>query len=136
MTLNDNDMDKIGKVLLVIFCFLMLMFSIESNAQTFTVTKDELRSNYVIDFIDEYNDSYYVNGDKVIIKGKLDLSQKEYKQLIKDIKKALKYKEYEVDRPNYAVIKYSFIRDSVWVYYNKKAFSAVKLDLEYLNSKL
>ena len=136
MTLNDNDMDKIGKILLVIFCFLMLMFSIESNAQTFTVTKDELRSNYVIDFIDEYNNTYYVNGDKVIIRGKLDLTQKEYKQLIKDIKKALKYKEYEVDRPSYAVIKYSFIRDSVWVYYNKKAFSAVKLDLEYLNSKL
>ena len=136
MILNDKDMDVIGKVLLVIFCFLMLMFSIESNAQTFTVTKDELRSNYVIDFIDEYNDSYYINGDKVIIRGKLDLTQKEYKQLIKDIKKALKYKEYEVDRPSYAVIKYSFIRDSVWVYYNKKAFSAVKLDLDYLNSKL
>ena len=71
------------------------------------------------------------------IKGQeLDLTQKEYKQLIKDIKKALKYNEYEVDRPNYAVIKYSFIRDSVWVYYNEKAFSAVKLDLDYLNSKL
>ena len=136
MILNDKDMDVIGKVLLVIFCFLMLMFSIESNAQTFTVTKDELRSNYVIDFIDEYNDSYYINGDKVIIRGKLDLTQKEYKQLIKDIKKALKYKEYEVDRPSYAVIKYSFIRDSVWVYYDRKAFSAVKLDLDYLNSKL
>jgi hypothetical protein len=95
-----------------------------------------MHNHYVIDFIDEYNDSYYVNGDKVIIKGKLDLTQKEYKQLIKDIKKALKYKEYEVDRPSYAVIKYSFIRDSVWVYYNQKAFSAVKLDLDYLNSKL
>ena len=136
MKLTNKDMDVIGKVLLVIFCFLMLMFSIESNAQTFTVTKDELRSNYVIDFIDEYNDSYYINGDKVIIRGKLDLTQKEYKQLIKDIKKALKYKEYEVDRPSYAVIKYSFIRDSVWVYYDRKAFSAVKLDLNYLNSKL
>ena len=124
--LSDKNMDAIGKVLLVIFCFLMLMFSIEAKAQTFTVTKDELHNHYVIDFIDEYNDSYYVNGDKFVIKGKLDLTQKEYKQLIKDIKKALKYKEYEVDRLSYAVIKYSFIRDSVWVYYNKKAFSAVK----------
>ena len=129
-------MEAIGKVILVIIAFLAFMYSIESNAQTFTVTKCDMHDHYVIDFIDEYNDSYYVNGDKVIIKGKLDLTQKEYKQLIKDIKKALKYKEYEVDRPNYAVIKYSFIRDSVWVYYNKKAFSAVKLDLDYLNSKL
>ena len=129
-------MEAIGKVILVIIAFLAFMYSIESNAQTFTVTKCDMHDHYVIDFIDEYNDSYYVNGDKVIIKGKLDLTQKEYKQLIKDIKKALKYKEYEVDRPSYAVIKYSFIRDSVWVYYDRKAFSAVKLDLDYLNSKL
>jgi hypothetical protein len=92
MTLNDNDMDKIGKVLLVIFCFLMLMFSIET--------------------------------------------EKEYKQLIKDIKKTLKYSEHEINRQKYAVIKYGWVADSVWVYYNQKAFSAVKLDLEYLNSKL
>jgi hypothetical protein len=134
MKINNKTSDAISKVLLVIFAFILLLLSIESNAQSFSV--DKVNKNYVIDFIDEYNDSYYVNGDKVIIKGKLDLTQKEYKQLIKDIKKALKYKEYEVDRPNYAVIKYSFIRDSVWVYYNQKAFSAVKLDLEYLNSKL
>lgn len=136
MMLTDRHMEAIGKVILVIIAFLAFMYSIEGNAQTFTVTKCDMHDHYVIDFIDEYNDSYYVNGDKVIIKGKLDLTQKEYKQLIKDIKKALKYNEYEVDRPNYAVIKYSFIRDSVWVYYNEKAFSAVKLDLDYLNSKL
>ena len=133
---KNTTLDALSKVLLVIFAFLLLLFSIESRSQTFTVTKCDMHDHYVIDFIDEYNDSYYVNVDKVIIKGKLDLTQKEYKQLIKDIKKALKYKEYEVDRPSYAVIKYSFIRDSVWVYYNKKAFSAVKLDLDYLNSKL
>jgi hypothetical protein len=136
MKMNNKTLDALSKILLVIFAFILLLFSIESKAQTFTVTKSDMHDHYVIDFIDEYNDSYYVNGDKVIIKGKLDLTQKEYKQLIKDIKKALKYKEYEVDRPNYAVIKYSFIRDSVWVYYNEKAFSAVKLDLDYLNSKL
>ena len=133
---NNKLLDALSIVLLVIFAFILLLFSIESRAQTFTVTKCDMHDHYVIDFIDEYNDSYYVNGDKVIIKGKLDLTQKEYKQLIKDIKRALKYKEYEIDRPSYAVIKYSFIRDSVWVYYNKKAFSAVKLDLDYLNSKL
>ena len=60
MKLTNKDMDAIGKVLLVIFCFLMLMFSIEAKAQTFTVTKDELHNHYVIDFIDEYNNSYYV----------------------------------------------------------------------------
>ena len=136
MKLNDKDMDAIGKVLLVIFCFLMLMFSIESNAQTFTVTKCDTHDHYVIDFIDEFDDTYYINGDKVISKGKLDLTEKEYKQLIKDIKKTLKYTEHEINRQSYAVIKYGWVRDSVWVYFNKKAFSAVKSDIDYLNSKL
>ncbi len=136
MILNDKDMDVIGKVLLVIFCFLMLMFSIESNAQTFTVTKCNMHDHYVIDFIDEFDDTYYINGDKVISKGKLDLTEKEYKQLIKDIKKTLKYTEHEINRQSYAVIKYGWVRDSVWVYFNKKAFSAVKSDIDYLNSKL
>ena len=136
MILNDKDMDVIGKVLLVIFCFLMLMFSIETKAQTFTVTKCDMHDHYVIDFIDEFDDTYYINGDKVISKGKLDLTEKEYKQLIKDIKKTLKYSEHEINRQKYAVIKYGWVADSVWVYYNQKAFSAVKLDLEYLNSKL
>ena len=44
MKITDKDMDKIGKVLLVIFCFLMLMFSIETKAQGYTVTK--IVSNY------------------------------------------------------------------------------------------
>ena len=136
MILNDKDMDVIGKVLLVIFCFLMLMFSIESNAQTFTVTKCNMHDHYVIDFIDEFDDTYYINGDKVISKGKLDLTEKEYKQLIKDIKKTLKYTEHEINRQSYAVIKYGWVKDSVWVYFNKKAFSAVKSDINYLNSKL
>ena len=136
MKLTDKDMDKIGKVLLVIFCFLMLMFSIETKAQTFTVTKCDMHDHYVIDFIDEFDDTYYVNGDKVINKGKLDLTEKEYKQLIKDIKKTLKYTEHEINRQSYAVIKYGWVKDSVWVYFNKKAFSAVKSDIDYLNSKL
>ena len=136
MKLNDKDMDVIGKVLLVIFCFLMLMFSIEGKAQTFTVTKCDTHNHYVIDFIDEFDDTYYINGDKVISKGKLDLTEIEYKQLIKDIKKTLKYTEHEINRQSYAVIKYGWVRDSVWVYFNKKAFSAVKSDIDYLNSKL
>ena len=135
MKLNDKDMDMIGKVLLVIFAFLMLMFSIETKAQTFTVTKCDMHDHYVIDFIDEFDDTYYINGDKVISKGKLDLTEKEYKQLIKDIKKTLKYTEHEINRQSYAVIKYGWVRDSVWVYFNKKAFSAVKSDINYLNSK-
>ena len=134
MKLTNKDMDAIGKVLLVIFCFLMLMFSIESNAQSFSVNKVD--KTYIINFIDEFDDTYYINGDKVLVRANLTLSEKEYKQLIKDIKKTLKFKEHEIDRDNYAVIKFGWVNDSVWVYKNKRAFSAVNSDIEYLNSKL
>ena len=134
MKLTNKDMDAIGKVLLVIFCFLMLMFSIESNAQSFSVNKVD--KTYIINFVDEFDDTYYINGDKVLVRANLTLSEKEYKQLIKDIKKTLKFNEHEIDRDNYAVIKFGWVNDSVWVYKNKRAFSAVKSDIEYLNSKL
>ena len=133
---NNKTLDALSKVLLVIFAFILLLFSNESRAQTFTVTKCDMHDHYVIDFIDEFDDTYYVDGSKVISKGKLDLTEKEYKQLIKDIKKTLKYTEHEINRESYAVIKYGWVRDSVWVYFNKKAFSAVKSDINYLNSKL
>ena len=134
MKLTNKDMDAIGKVLLVIFCFLMLMFSIESNAQSFSVNKVD--KTYIINFVDEFDDTYYINGDKVLVRANLTLSEKEYKQLIKDIRKTLKFNEHEIDRDNYAVIKFGWVNDSVWVYKNKRAFSAVKSDIEYLNSKL
>ena len=51
MKITDNDMDKLGKVLLVIFAFMMLMFSIETKAQGYTVTKIE--GNYEINFLDD-----------------------------------------------------------------------------------
>ncbi len=134
MMINDKQLDAIGKVLLVIFAFVLFMFSIESKAQSFSV--DKVNENYIIDFVDEFDDTYYVDGSKIIVRGKLDLNEKQYKQLIKDIKKTLKYNSYELDRPNYAVIKYNWVKDSAWVYWDKKAFSVTKRDIKYLNSKL
>ena len=136
MEKKNKTMDALSKLLLVIFAFILLLFSIESKAQSFTVTKCDMHNHYVIDFVDEFNDTYYIDGNKVIVKGKLDLDEKQYKQLIKDIKKTLKYNEYELDRANYAVIKYNWVRDSAWVYWNEKAFSVTKKDIEYLKSKL
>tara|TARA_A100001515_G_C4558356_1_gene205758 strand:- start:17 stop:421 length:405 start_codon:yes stop_codon:yes gene_type:complete len=134
MKITDNDMDKIGKVLLVIFAFMMLMFSIETKAQGYTVTKIE--GNYEINFLDEFADQWYLDGEPIAVYGKLNLNEKEYKQLIKDIKRTLKQISTELIRPSYEVLKYSWVKDSVWVYKNEKAFSVTKKDLEYLNSKL
>ena len=129
-------MEAIGKVILVITAFLAFMYSIEGNAQTYTVTKCDMHNHYVIDFEDEFIDNHYFEGERVKYYGKLDLTQNEYKQLIKDIKKSLKQTEIEIDRENYAVLKYGWVKDTVWVYYNEKAFSVTKKDISILNNKL
>tara|TARA_B100000886_G_C20164268_1_gene383380 strand:+ start:67 stop:480 length:414 start_codon:yes stop_codon:yes gene_type:complete len=134
--LTDEDLNAAGKVLLVIVAFVILLFSTQSNAQTYTISKSLVDSNYVIDFEDEFIDNHYFEGQRVKYYGKLDLTENEYKQLIKDIKKSLKQKEIEIDRANYAVLKYGWVKDTVWVYYDEKAFSVTKKDISILNSKL
>ena len=127
-------MDAFGKLLLVIIAFIAFMYSVESNAQTYSV--DKIDDRFIIKFEDEFIDNHYFEGQRITYYGKLDLSEQEYKQLIKDIKKTLKYNEHELDRPKYAVLNYSWVKDTVWVYYNKKAFSVTKKDIKILNSKL
>ena len=134
MKLTDKDMDVIGKVLLVIFCFLMFMFSTSANAQTYSV--DKINDRFIIKFEDEFIDNHYFEGQRITYYGKLDLSEQEYKQLIKDIKKTLKYNSYELDRPKYSVLNYGWVKDTVWVYYDEKAFNVTKKDIKILNSKL
>ena len=125
-------MNKIRKSIGIIFLFL----SINLYSQAYTVTKCDMHDHYVISFIDEFNDKWFLNGEEIISYGKLDLTKKEYLQLIKDIKKTLKQPEKELDRASYAVIKYGWVKDSVWIYHDKKAFSVTINDIDYLNSKL
>ena len=112
----------------------LLFLSLNLYSQGYTVTK--IDSKYEINFLDEFADQWYLNGEPIAVYGELSLTEKEYKQLIKDIKKTLKQSSQEVIRSSYEVLKYSWVKDSVWVYKNEKAFSVTKKDLEYLNSKL
>ena len=113
---------------------LLCLFSLSLYSQGYTVTK--IDSKYEINFLDEFADQWYLNGEPIAVYGELSLSEKDYKQLIKDIKKTLKQTSKEVIRSSYEILKYSWVKDSVWVYKNEKAFSVTKKDLEYLNSKL
>tara|TARA_R100001163_G_scaffold56023_1_gene43630 strand:+ start:1623 stop:2024 length:402 start_codon:yes stop_codon:yes gene_type:complete len=131
-----NKFELIDYFMIFAIAFFILIGTMSTMAQSYTVTKCEMHDHYVISFIDEFNDRWYVDGEEVISYGKLDLTKKEYVQLIKDIKKTFKQSEKELDRANYAVIKYGWVRDSVWVYWDNKAFSVTKEDIEYLNSKL
>ena len=130
----NNNIDDFVSILIIIFFILIGTLSV--SAQTFTVTKCDMHDHFIIDFKDEFIDNHYFEGQRITYYGKLDLSEQEYKQLIKDIKKTLKYNEHELDRPKYSVLNYSWVKDTVWVYYNKKAFSVTKKDIKILNSKL
>jgi len=112
----------------------LLFLSLNLYSQGYTVTK--IDSKYEINFLDEFADQWFLNGEPIAVYGELSLTEKEYKQLIKDIKKTLKQTSTELIRPSYEVLKYSWVKDSVWVYKNEKAFSVTKSDIEYLNSKL
>ena len=116
--------------------FFLLIGTLNVFAQSYTVTKCEMHDHYVISFIDEFNDKWFLDGEEIISYGKLDLTKKEYTQLIKDLKKTFKQEEKELDRASYAVIKYGWVKDSIWIYHDKKAFSVTREDIEYLNSKL
>ena len=112
----------------------LLFLSLNLYSQGYTVTK--IDSKYEINFLDEFADQWYLNGEPIAVYGELSLTEKEYKQLIKDIKKTLRQTSTELIRPSYEVLKYSWVKDSVWVYKNEKAFSVTKEDINYLNSKL
>ena len=127
-------MYRAGQVILVIIAILAFLYSTSSNAQTYSIEK--LNDRYVIEFEDEFIDNHYFNGERIYYFGKLNLSEEEYKQLIKDIKKSLKQAEIEIDRANYAVLKYSLVNDTVWVYRDEKAFSVSKEDIKIFRNKL
>ena len=88
MIINDKHMYKAGQVILVLIAILAFLYATSSNAQTYSVEK--LNDRYVIEFEDEFQDQWYLDGEKIINYGKINLSVDEYKQLIKDIKKILK----------------------------------------------
>jgi hypothetical protein len=131
-----NKFELIDYFMIFAIVFFILIGTMTTVAQSYTVTKCDMHDHYVISFIDEFNDKWFLDGEEIITYGKLDLTKKEYIQLIKDIKKTFKQEEKELDRASYAVIKYGWVKDSIWIYYDKKAFSVTREDIEYLNSKL
>ena len=131
-----NKFELIDYFMIFAIVFFILIGTMTTVAQSYTVTKCDMHDHYVISFIDEFNDKWFLDGEEIITYGKLDLTKKEYIQLIKDIKKTFKQEEKELDMASYAVIKYGWVKDSIWIYHDEKAFSVTKEDIEYLNSKL
>ena len=128
-----ESIDKFLIAALILFTF-MLCGSVSAQ-ERYSVEK--VQNAYIIDFEDAWLDySWDANGNEVKSFGKLILDKKEYKTLIKDIKRLLNQTEADIERRSYSILKWSWDKDSVWIYQNKKAFVVSEEDIKLLNSKL
>jgi len=128
-----ESIDKFLIAALILFTF-MLCGSVSAQ-ERYSVEK--VQNAYIIDFEDAWLDySWDANGNEVKSFGKLILDKKEYKTLIKDIKRLLNQTEADIERRGYSILKWSWDKDSVWIYQNKKAFGVSEEDIKLLNSKL
>lgn len=118
---------------------LALLFSVSMFSQTVFEnekgnTKITLEDNkYIITFDDENDPVLFdENGMFIQAKGKLELTDKEFKQLINNIGKVMKKSEGNIGTDKYDLDKFSFVKDTVFLWVNSKIGSFSKEDLKQL----
>jgi len=136
----------------ILYIFLLTYFLISTQEfDGFSIIKT--KENVTIDYIDVTRDILYQNtenGLEIVYtpKGKLELTNKEYKTFIKDIKKVGKYKiemlyeegerygritSKEIIREKYTMDSYSYITYAIYFTNLKGATCEIKLeDIEKL----
>jgi len=141
-SLNFNIMRKLKSIdkflIAALILFIFMLCNSVSAQERYTVKK--VQNAYVIDYTDEWVDNnwYILEGQMIENKqyGQLQLTKKEYKSLIKDIKRLLNQTEADIERTSYSILKWSWDKDNVWIYKNNKGFGVTKEDIEILNNKL
>jgi len=118
---------------------LALLFSVSMFSQTvFENEKGNTRitledNKYIITFDDENDPVYFdENGMFVQTKGKLELTDKEFKQFVNNISKVMKRSEGNIKTDRYDLDKFSFVNDTVFLWVNSKIGSFSKQDLKQL----
>ena len=118
---------------------LALLFSVSMFSQTVFEnekgnTKITLEDNkYVITFDDENDPVYFdENGMFIQAKGRLELTDKEFKQFINNLSKVMKRTEGNIKTDRYDLDKFSFVNDTVFLWVNSKIGSFSKQDLKQL----
>ena len=118
---------------------LALLFSVSMFSQTVFEnekgnTKITLEDNkYIITFDDENDPVLFdENGMFIQAKGKLELTDKEFKQFISNIGKVMKKSEGNIGTDKYDLDKFSFVKDTVFLWVNSKIGSFSKEDLKQL----
>tara|TARA_B100001248_G_C27384842_1_gene459039 strand:+ start:1229 stop:1606 length:378 start_codon:yes stop_codon:yes gene_type:complete len=118
---------------------LALLFSVGMFSQTVFEnekgnTKITLEDNrYIITFDDENDPVLFdENGMFIQAKGKLELTDNEFKQFISNISKVMKKSEGNIRTDRYDLDKFSFVNDTVFLWVNAKIGSFSKKDLKQL----
>ena len=118
---------------------LALLFSVGMFSQTVFEnekgnTKKTLEDNrYIITFDDENDPVLFdENGMFIQAKGKLELTDNEFKQFISNISKVMKKSEGNIRTDRYDLDKFSFVNDTVFLWVNSKIGSFSRKDLKQL----
>ena len=103
------------RILLFLSCFYTLGQTARLDTDNFTVYVE--KGSVVLEYLDE-NDPVYFNADGSFmqVKGKLVLTEKEFKDMIKRMKKLLKKDEGTFRSSVYDLDKFSFVNDTIYLW--------------------
>lgn len=122
------------RILLFLSCFYTFGQSARLDTDNFTVYIE--KGSVVLEYLDE-NDPVYFNEDGSFkqIKGKLVLTDKEFKDMIKRMKKLLKKEEGTFRSPVYDLDKFSFVNDTIYLWVKNRIGSFSKKEIRAIEKK-
>jgi hypothetical protein len=122
------------RILLFLSCFYTFGQSARLDTDNFTVYIE--KGSVVLEYLDE-NDPVYFNEDGSFkqIKGKLVLTEKEFKDMIKRMKKLLKKNEGTFRSSVYDLDKFSFVNDTIYLWAKNQIASFSKKEIRAIEKK-
>ena len=122
------------RILLFLSCFYTFGQSARLDTDNFTVYIE--KGSVVLEYLDE-NDPVYFNEDGSFkqVKGKLVLTNKEFKDMIKRMKKLIKKEEGTFRSSVYDLDKFSFVNDTVYLWVKNRIGSFSKEEIRAIEKK-
>ena len=122
------------RILLFLSCFYTFGQSARLDTDNFTVYLEE--GLVVLEYLDE-NDPVYFNEDGTFkqVKGKLVLTENEFKDMIKRMKKLLKKEEGTFRSSVYDLDKFSFVNDTIYLWAKNRIGSFSKKEIRAIEKK-
>ena len=122
------------RILLFLSCFYSFGQSARLDTDNFTVYIE--KGSVVLEYLDE-NDPVYFNADVSFmqVKGKLVLTEKEFKDMIKRMKKLLKKDEGTFRSSVYDLDKFSFVNDTIYLWAKNRIASFSKKEIRAIEKK-